>query len=130
MARYDKYDGVSGGFRAALAADWAAADYGVPFGVGLDSSGRVVKGAGVTGVRGVLVVDGVAEGGVIKTEPKKAGDMIDVMTAGDIVETGIAAGTKRAANVTTGVIGATGTEIGFTVEAGRLVVRCSGTAAV
>ena len=129
MARYDKYDGTCGGFRAALSADWAAADYGVPFGVGLNSSGRVVKGAGVTGVLGVLVVDGVVEGGTIKTEPKKAGDIVDVMTDGDIVETGQAAGTKIAANTTTGVLGATGTLVGFTVEAGRMVVRANGVAA-
>ena len=123
MSRYDKYDGYAGGFRAPLNADWAVADYGVPFGVGLNASGKVVKGAGATGVIGVLVVDGVVSGGVLKTEPKVAGDIVDVMTGGEIVETGQVAGTKFLADAVTGVLAATGTAVGYTVEAGRLVVR-------
>lgn len=45
MARYDKYDPLSGGFRALLAPGWAVADE-TPVGVGLDTSGRVVAGEG------------------------------------------------------------------------------------
>lgn len=121
MARYDKYDPVSGGFRAPLNADWADGDVGLVFGVGLNSSGRVVKGAGQTGVRGVLVVD--AKG-------YKAGDIVDVMTNGEIVEVAsLAAGTRYVANTGTGVLAtATGTEVGYTVEATRLVVRANGAA--
>ena len=125
MARYDKYDPFSGGFRAPLNADWAVADYGVPIGGGLNSSGRVVKGAGQTGVLGTLVVDGRVEGGVVKSQPKKAGDIVDVMTDGEIVDVAsLNAGTAYVANTTTGALAtATGTYVGFTVEASRLVVR-------
>ena len=102
MARYDKYDPISGGFRAPLNADWAVADYGVPIGVGLNATGRVVKGAGVTGVLGVLVVDGRVEAGVVKSQPKKAGDIVDVMTQGEIVDVAsLNAGTAYVANTTT-----------------------------
>jgi hypothetical protein len=121
MARYDKYDPFSGGFRAPLAADWADADVAQVRGVGLDASGRVVKGAGQSGVRGVLVVDG---------KGKKAGDIVDVMTSGEIVDVaGLAAGTRYVANTGTGVLAtATGTEVGITVEAARLIVRVNGQA--
>lgn len=126
MARYDKYDPISGGFRAPLNADWLDADVGKPFGVGLNSTGKVVKGAGQTGVRAVLVVD--AKG-------LKAGDVVDCMTQGEIVyssgdvATALVAGTKYVANTTTGVLAtATGTEIGYTVELSRLVVRVNGAA--
>lgn len=125
MARYDKYDPISGGFRAPLNADWDDTnDIGKPFGVGINSSGRVVKGAGQSGVRGLLIVD--AKG-------KKAGDIVDVMTNGEVVystgdvATALAAGTRYVANTGTGVLAtATGTEIGYTVEATRLVVRANG----
>ena len=125
MARYDKYDPLSGGFRAPLNADWAVADYGVPIGVGLNATGRVVKGTGATGILGVLVVDGRVEGGVVKSQPKKAGDIVDVMTDGEIVDVAsLNAGTAYVANTTTGALAtATGTYVGFTVEASRLVVR-------
>ena len=121
MARYDKYDPISGGFRAPLNADWLDADVGLIFGVGLNASGKVVKGAGTSGVRGVLVVD--AKG-------KKANDIVDVMTNGEIVEAAsLAAGTRYVANTTTGVLAtATGTEIGYTVEATRVIVRAIGLA--
>lgn len=83
MGRYDKYDGKVGGFRAVLAADWAVADLNKIFGVGLDSSGRVVKGAGQTGVIGVIIL----------TKARKAGEIVDVMTNGEIVEFGPTFGT-------------------------------------
>lgn len=120
MARYDKYDPVSGGFRAPLNADWADGDVGLAFGVGLNASGRVVKGAGQSGVRAVLVVD--AKG-------YKAGDIVDCMTQGEIVEVALVAGTRYVANTGTGVLAtATGTEVGYTVEATRLIVRANGAA--
>lgn len=123
MARYDKYDPISGGFRAPLNADWLDADVAVPVGVGLNANGRVVKGAGNTGgPTGVLVVD--ARG-------KKAGEIVDVMTHGEIVDnTGLAAGTTYFVTDAAGVVeaavpaaGANKTKIGHTVEAQRLVVR-------
>lgn len=118
MARIDKYDPVSGGFRAPLNADLTGA--AAPLGVGLNASGRVVAGAGVTGIVGVIV----------SPYDKNAGDIIDVMTAGEMVEFGGAAGTVYTANTTTGVISnaaksATQHVVGHTVEADRLIVRTS-----
>lgn len=117
MARYDKYDPISGGFRAPLAAAWGTAEgLATVFGVGLDANGRVVKGAGNTGVLGVLVVDSA----------KAAGDIVDVMTDGEIVDVALAAGTVYFA-ATGGAVSTTntGTRVGHTVEAKRLVVRAA-----
>lgn len=119
MARYDKVDPISGNVRAALAADLAKTAPGNPLGVGLDSSGRVVAGAGNSGIVGVLCT----------TRDMKAGDIVDVMTNGEIVEmAGVTAGTVLTANTGTGVLAVTAADathqaVGFTVEATRLVVR-------
>lgn len=119
MSRYDKYDPVAGGFRAAIAADKAANSSGNPEAVGLDTNGRVVVGAGNTGVVGVLVL----------TKAVKAGDIVDVMTHGEIVEiTTLTAGSLVSALDSSGALavtalGAGRTWIGHTVEATRLVVR-------
>jgi len=117
-ARYDKYDPISGGFRARLAADWEADD-GVPIGVGLDVDGHVVPGAGNTGV--VAVVN------LVKFHVL-AGQVVDCMTSGDIVDCeGLDAGKMVFADDTDGTLSHTGgagmTAVGFTVEADRLVVR-------
>lgn len=114
MARYDKYDGKVGGFRAPLAADWGAPRVGVPTGVGLDANGRIVPGAGNTGIKGVLVID----------SPKFAGEIVDTMTDGEIVDcTGLAAGTNYNAEADGDVVSTAGTYVGHTVEAQRLIVR-------
>ncbi len=122
MARYDKYDPKDGGFRAPLAADLTATSKtgnGNPRGVALDANGRVVFTAGNTGSVGVLCT----------TRNMKAGDIVDVMTDGEIVElAGIAAGTIVTNTDATGVlgVGAPGAGVrrtGHTVEATRLVVR-------
>lgn len=123
MPRIDKYDPKAGGFRAPLAADQVALTGLIntatgPLGVGLDVNGRVVPGAGVSGIKGVLVL----------TKAKKAGDIVDVMTDGELVEFGGVAGTNYTALTTTGVIStaavdATHKQVGFTVEADRCVVR-------
>lgn len=127
MARYDKYNPYGGGFRAPLAADWPSADLGKPYAVGINSSGQVVKGAGQSGITGVLVL----------TKAYAAGTVVDVMTDGEIIEfaptattpgsgTG-AAGTAYFANTSTGAISTTGTagafKVGFTAEASRLIVH-------
>jgi hypothetical protein len=119
-AYYDKYDPKAGGFRAALAADMTKTSAGNPVGVGLNSSGQVVPGAGTTGVVGVIVL----------TKDKKAGDIVDVMTAGECVGCAapLTAGTAITADTTSGALGvsaasATKTPIGFCAEATRLVVR-------
>jgi hypothetical protein len=118
VARIDKYDPVDGGFRAPLAADYTGA--AAPIGVGLDSNGRVVPGVSVAavGIVGVLC----------KPDNAKAGEIVDIMTDGELVEFAGAAGTAYTANTTTGVISnaaasATQIRVGFTVEATRLVVR-------
>jgi hypothetical protein len=116
MARIDKYDPKSGGFRAALAGAWTGS--ATPVGVGLDANGRVVAGAGQTGVVGVLC----------KPDNADALSIVDVMTDGEIVEFGGAAGTAYTALTTTGAIGTTAPDathkaIGFTAEADRLIVR-------
>jgi hypothetical protein len=132
VARYDKYEPFAGGFRALLAADFGYtagvpdrnhADLGKPFGVGLDANGLLVKGSGVTGVKGVCIID----------LPKAAGDVVDTMSSGEILEwettagvAGVAAHNYYAHN-TTGVVApgtgaggvtppATSTYLGFTAE--------------
>lgn len=126
MARYDKYNPISGGFRAPLAAAWAASEIGKPYAVGLNASGQVVKGAGNTGIEGVLIL----------TRAFAAGDIVDVMTSGEIVEatlsdgtTAIAAGVEVYGVPASGLLSVTATankKMGFTVEASRIVVRCAG----
>ena len=120
MARYDKYDPVSGGFRAPLAADWADNQKAIPFGVALDGNGRVVKVTAVDTALGVLVIDAA----------KAAGDIVDVMTSGEIVEvTGLAAGTTyfthddATLETAAPAVGDNKVQVGHTVEATRLVVR-------
>ena len=121
--RFDKYDPVSGGFRAPLFAARGKATGAVgsgataAIGVGLDNQGRVVVGAGNTGILGVIC----------PSHAMVAGEIVDTMTDGEIVDFGGAAGSVYYADNATGVI-STGdavgkTRIGHTVEAGRLVVR-------
>lgn len=123
MARYDK---VTRSFRAKLAADWLDADVGIPRAVALDTTGKIVKSLGTTGIVGVLVDDGVPTAGVLKGH--KAGAVMDVMTHGEIVEVAsLAAGTAYYAGAD-GVLDTTNTDarVGHTVEATRLVVNVKG----
>lgn len=118
MARIDKYDPVDGGFRAPLAADWAG--QAAPLGVGLDVNGRVVPGAGQTGIVGVLC----------KPDAAKAGDPVDICRDAELVEFAGVAGTTYTALTTTGAIASTAADathivVGFTVEATRLIVGVS-----
>lgn len=115
MARIDKYSGVGCGFRAPLAADWAG--QAAPLGVGLDVNGRVVAGAGQSGIVGVLC----------KPDAASAGDPVDIMKDGELVEFAGVAGTTYVADTTTGVISAAAVSatkeyVGHTVEATRLIV--------
>lgn len=115
MARIDKYDPVGDGFRAPLAAAYTGS--ATPIAVGLDANGRVVPGAGNSGIVGVLC----------KALSAVAGDVVDVMKDGEILEFAGVAGTLYTANTTTGVISsaaASGTQVvvGVTVEATRLIV--------
>lgn len=119
MAKYDKYDPVGGGHRAPLNADHAKTTPGNPIAVGLNASGRVVDGAGNTGLIGVMVLD----------RAFLAGEIVDIMQDGECVEmVGLTAGTVITADNATGVLAVTApaagrTRVGWTVEATRLVAR-------
>lgn len=139
-ARYDKYDPISGGFRAVLAADLTLDGNGSigPVGISLDTNGRVVVGtAAQSGYCGILVKNAVFTpnlgniAGVVNLAVPigaKAGEVVDIMTDGEIAvdATLFAAGTKyySAAN---GTLNTTNTNpyVGHTVEAARLVIRSS-----
>jgi hypothetical protein len=122
MARIDKTDSAIGVFRGVLAAAWTdPTDIGVVTAVGINSSGLVVKGAGQTGIVGLVIPTNKWD--------LQIGSVVDVMTNGELVEcAGLAAGTQYYANATTGVVSSTntGTPIGWTVESDRLIVRTVG----
>jgi hypothetical protein len=132
MARIDKTDSAVGVVRAPLNFAIVSGEYDTLIGVGLNAQGRIVKGAGNTGILGVI-------------NPSKArtkiGQITDIFVLGDAVDcVGLAAGTTYWADGVTGALaaGAAGTgaqpgagsgssagsvKIGFTVEADRLVIR-------
>lgn len=126
FGRFDKYDGMVGGFRAPLAAAMSATgdDIGKVQAVSLNSSGRVVIGGAVaeTQVMGV----------VCPTQVMAAGDPIDVMTSGEIVGVVKTDGTAfTAGSIVTALTGTTGgvgsgggKAIGRMVELDRMIVRC------
>lgn len=129
MSRIDKYEPNIGGTRAPLNAAWTSGDLNTVFAVGLNASGRVVKGAGNTGIIGLLVL----------TKAKPVGAIVDVMQFCDIVEFPGVAGTVYYGDGVTGVVaagvagggapasgagtGAGSKKVGATVEADRLVGR-------
>lgn len=124
MARIDKTESAIGVFRAPLAADYAGSE--TPIAVGLDVNGRVVAGAGQSGIVGILCRPPINP--AVPLLPYKAGSPVDVLTNGELVEFAGVAGTRYTANTTTGVItsaaaSATQIALGFTVEATRLIVR-------
>lgn len=126
MSRFDKYDPMDGGFRAPLNAAIPSADVGKIIGVSLNGSGKVVYGgAAAINIKGVIC----------PVTAMNAGDIIDVMTDGEIVDatlndgtTPLTAGTDYAATAAAGNGAITATlasnqYIGHTVEATRLIVR-------
>ena len=128
MARYDKVVPKNGVYRATLASDYPPADVEKIIGVGHDANGRLVKGAGVSGITAVLVL----------TKAYNAGTRVDPMTSGEIVEFGPTAGvpgtdfglpgkvyySDAAGNIVVKPADTTGlTRVGHTVEGQRLVVR-------
>jgi hypothetical protein len=127
MSRFDKYNPHSGGFRAPLNAATVGGDPGKVWAVGM-TAGKIVKGAGTSGIIGVIC----------PVRAMAANEPIDVMTYGEIVEftlqagTAAAAGTKYFGVAASGDFNTTasGTLLGWTVEAGRLVVRVVGVTAV
>ena len=132
MARFDKSDPINSTFRAHVAVNYPDDDLGKLFGVGLDSSGKVVKGAGQTGIIGVTVV--TEKPGVVG--PLRDVSRIDVMRSGCITDFGPtsgtpgvtfgAAGTKYYSDAN-GAISATNAAgsvyVGSTVEPDRLEVN-------
>jgi len=137
MSRYDKYNPVSGGFRVPLNAAWtatsgptSATDLNRILVVGVNGSGRAVKATTVALASGILILTGA----------KAAGDVVDVMTHGEVVEisgtdmesgTAPTAGQKLWFNATASRLtstapaaGVAGFYVGQIIEVGRLVVRC------
>lgn len=129
MARYDKYDGVAGGYRGTAAADQVEANYGVPLGASTDANGLTAVGGAPeqSGYTGVVIVD--------RTK-RRAGDRLDVMTNGEIVydsddsAPALVAGTTYYIDPADGTLtdtapaaGVNGVKVGHTEEAWRLIVR-------
>ena len=94
---YDKYDPIAGGHRERLAADLTLTDGSIgPVAASLNTSGRLVLGTGgASGIIGVFVFNGVRQPvGRFASPPglpgnsfmqARAGEAVDVMTAGEIV---------------------------------------------
>jgi hypothetical protein len=133
--RYEKNNPYGGSHRAPLAVDWPAADANKVWGVGLNSAGAVVKGAGQTGVIGLLIVPlGTTPEGQ-PLYPPDAGTTVDIMIHGEIgnflttssagVVAAGAAGTKYYAHADGSVdnVLTAGVLVGYTVEATRLAVH-------
>lgn len=119
MARIDKTESAVGMTRNPLgwAADAVTGELDKPIGVGINSLGLEVKGAGTTGIVGVAVRSKIF---------RRKGDVAEHMSLGEIVECeGLEAGKGVYADAATGELSHTdtGTRVGYTVEADRLVVR-------
>lgn len=124
MARIDKYNPVSGGFRARLGFAPVASEVGDVIPVQINGSGLVVK-ATATACDGVICLSSLLN----------LSDVVDVMTSGEIVDVGASDGVTGAATgavmyAGAGVVGTTapgagvnGIRIGKFVEAWRLIVR-------
>lgn len=116
MPRYDKYEPYAGGFRAPTQEAVARENKNVLRGVQLNDGGRAV----LDGSEATKKFVGV----VIPHDYKNAGDILDVMTSGEIVEFEGDPGTDYFVQAN-GTIGKTASNyyVGTTVEATRLVVR-------
>lgn len=144
MARYDKYDPISGGFRAALETALTpngAGEVG-PLGVSLNTSGRCIVGtAGASGLVGVMVKNAPLQSlgrraTTLKGVPnpdawigQKANDVVDIMTSGEIVGvTGFNPGDSVYvhANGSVDNVPTAGTRVGWIAGSGnklRMVIR-------
>lgn len=136
ISRYDKYGPLVGGFRAGVNAAWTATsgpgsvtDLFRVTGVQLNANGRLVRATTALAACGIVVIHGA----------KAAGEIVDVMTGGEVVEldaldiqggTAPTAGTAYYLDFTAGRLTATAPgaginafRVGYTVESTRLVVR-------
>lgn len=92
-----------------------------PIAVGLDAAGKLVPGAGQTGIVGVLII----------SSNRPANARVDYLDQGELVEFGGAIATKYYADPADGVISinrdrtvaASGVYLGYTIEADRFIVR-------
>jgi hypothetical protein len=117
VARIDKIPQGSS-FRAKLAVAWPASDKGKVYAVGLNASGKVVKGAGATGILGVYCTSGARDADEVVDVIKDGGELADFRFLNDGT-TATIAGTKYYGVPADGSITATAsgnTLIGFTVE--------------
>jgi len=116
MARVDKTQSAIAVTRVPANADFAQADWDKVIPVGVNATGKLVKGAGTTGIIGVVIPGKTVY---------RAGQIMDVFGNGsEIVEVaGLAAGTRYYASAA-GAITTTNTDspLGWTVEADRLIV--------
>jgi hypothetical protein len=132
MGRFDKYDPISGGFRGklkvALSVSTALEKERI-FGVSIEAAtGLVILGGAATAIRGIINV----------RESKAAGDVVDVMTSGEIVDefflndgsTATVLGTAYYVDNVSGAITATttsnkqiGVRVADTPDKGRIIVR-------
>lgn len=132
MARIDKSDPINSTFRAHIAADFPDANLGKLYGVGLDTAGKVVIGAGVDGIVGVMVL--TEKPGMVG--PLRQVARIDVMYSGEVTDFGPTVGVpgtdfgnaghayySDAAGNITDVWAAGSTYVGHAVEPDRLVVK-------
>lgn len=128
-ARIDKTESSVGVVRGTLNADIANTEWNRLRAVGINSSGKVVLGAGQSGIVGIAIFD--------RTK-YRAGSRVDIFKLGEAILTNdstensiLLAGTRYTANTTTGVVSsaaATGTQIsiGYTIEADRFVIQGMG----
>lgn len=124
MSRIDKYDPVSGGFRAPLNALIAASDVGKIFAVAINTSGKVIR----TGLGAETAIMGV----ICPVRAMSANEPIDVMTHGEMIDVTMTSGSAFTAGALVyghadGTVDNTATAgkiIAKMVQLDRMVVRC------
>lgn len=134
MARFDQSDPINSTFRVDIAADYPDANLGKLYGVGLDSSGKLIVGAGQDGICGVLVLNQKPG----RVGPLREVQRVDVMFCGEITDFGPTAGVpgtdfglagtayySDAAGLITATWASGSYFVGRTVEPDRLIVNVS-----
>jgi hypothetical protein len=128
MARFDKTEPHVGLFRAPLGVALTYSQRDTALAVSLNGSGQLTLG-GASPLGVIIATSALPSSTAGATAIKNIGDIMDVMTAGEIVDQtvpALTAGVKVYSDAATGVLTATATAnklVGFTVEASRVVVR-------